>query len=133
MEIGLKPEAEEQAQHVEKAADRILKGAALIGLAGVILARGVEAAHGMELPLSAGMFIVSVLAGCFLVAAAGPMVTFGVAAYDPTKNMQDWKPVAQKVFGLVFAGVFALLLAGLFYGDQRNAGVAANAAVATNP
>lgn len=54
----------------------------------------------------------------FLVAMAGPVVTSGVVAYDFTKNIQNWKPVAQKAFGFVFAGVFTLIVAGLFYADQ---------------
>lgn len=118
MEIGLDQAAEQQAQHVEKAADRILKGAGLITLAGLVLGKSLESAQYIIPIISIPLQIAALIAACFLVATAGPAVTFGVAAYDPTKNMQNWKPVAQTVFGLVFASVFTAVVVGLFYGEK---------------
>ena len=118
MEIGLNQAAEQQAQHVEKAVDRILKGAGLITLAGLVIGKSLENAQYIIPIISIPLQIGALIAAFFLVMMAGPAVTYGVAAYDPTKNMQNWKPVAQTVFGLVFASVFTAVVVTLFYGDK---------------
>jgi hypothetical protein len=117
VQIGLKEETEQQAQHVEKAADRILKGAALISLAGLIIAKSLGAVQHMNLAGGLVTFCAGIIAGLFLVVTASPLLTLGVSAFDPTDRVQNLKPAVQAVFGLIFAGVLTVLIAGLFYAD----------------
>lgn len=112
----LKPEAERDAANAEKAADRMLKGAALIGLAGAIVGAGLDTAVTLSFWPSLAVVILTVAAGVFMVTFAGPLVTFAFVAFDPTNSMEGLSPWIRSAIGLVFAAVFAVVVTVMFFG-----------------
>ncbi len=118
MEIRLKPEAEEQAQHVKRVVDRLLKAAAMIGVAGLLLDKAIVGGIALGGWLGLGLLFLGSLVGVFVVTAAAPMVVFFAVAFDPTKNLENWRPWAKNLFGASFAVGFAFLIAGLFWTQQ---------------
>lgn len=115
MNIRLKPENEDAAEHIEKAVTRLLKGGALIALSGTIAGEMIQSFTKFGM-FSAIVFSVFALIACiFMIVAAGPMILFAVAAFDPSDNMEKWGRVVRDLVGIVFALVFVAMIVGLFF------------------
>lgn len=105
---------ENDAKLMENIVDKFLKVAALIGVAGALVALALDAAFGLSQPLiRMGLVIIAVIVASGIMALALVFATFVVSSVDPTKGMRKLK---QDLFAGSFAVLVALLTAGLWYG-----------------
>ena len=125
MSTRLNEEAEQFGQHMEKGADRLLKGAALLSLAGLIGDKSIEG--GQNLIAEGGQNLIALAILGYSVKGAGVisaaylafigLFTFfsGAHTYEWIFRLQNLSEIQQKYYRLVYCTVLCLLFLGWLF------------------
>lgn len=113
MAYGLKPDSEKAAQIITVAADRLLKGAALVAIAGALVGSGIILASKTFWLVKIGIALVVGAASSALVVIGAMLLTFAFAGLDPTSTLDDAPSPLKTWVGRAFATVVALVIAAV--------------------